>query len=502
MQAFLEKPLKAWDEEMKQLKQEIGLNPEDLWGVLQGQVAVVISEVGFAKGEPEFHPVVLADIGEHERRVRELIAEVEQERLKDGTVRRLEEEFRGITIVRYATAEEGAKSAEPGPNCWYIDGTTLGIAERAEDLKQVLARKGDTESPSLSDSEAYRRVRARMGENPEVVAYLGMAGIKKLMAEMQQNDMEMLLVTALSGIDNIEGIGMQATLGRGGVAVNGYVSIPNGKKEGMLKFFDAQNSTLVPPKWVPPDAADVTTMAIDFAALLAEGRRIAAKFGAEGNMDMVFEMSKGMGIDIEQDVIGSLGKEITFYSKLPEEGAPAAMFPPFVLAIEIKDKPKLERVFATLGMILQQQGLPIEEEEYMGVKLRTLNMMFFQVSMALLPDQFLIAMSHDPIKDVVTRYGKDVKGLVDGEDFVRAASRLPEGRMAIGFGRFDKAAREGVVGTMLKQSPDKVDMNLFPKPEVIQKYIDIASSAITNEDAGIFYTWILAFTQTEAAEDK
>ncbi len=232
MQVFLEKPLRAWAEMMMKMKAEDGISPEDVFKVLAGQVAVVIPEIRFGQRGIVARPVVLADVGDAEV-VQGLITQVEEVLLKDDNVRRMEEEFRGVTIVHYARAQEDEEGArEPdGPQCWYLDGKTLALAEKVDDLKAILARKGDTEAPSLANHEPYRRVRARLGERAEVVAFLNVSVLNKVMAEIQRKDAAMFRV--ISGMESVDGLGMQTSLSRDGLTMSMFISIP-GAKQGLL----------------------------------------------------------------------------------------------------------------------------------------------------------------------------------------------------------------------------------------------------------------------------
>ncbi|MCZ6787986.1 MAG: DUF3352 domain-containing protein [Planctomycetota bacterium] len=495
MQVFLEKPLQIWAAKMAKMKAEDGISPEDVFNVLTGQVAIVIPEVRFHKRGVDARPVVLADVRDAEK-VQELIKQIEEILLKDDDVRRTEEEFRGVTIVHYARAQEedeekGAKKPD-GPQCWYIDGKTLALAEKVDDLKAILARKGDMETPSLANHEPYRRVRARLGERADVVVFLNVSVLNKSLAEMPSDSVAMFRV--ISGLESVDGLGMQASLARDGLTMSMFISVP-GAKQGLLKLFDAKNSPLQPPKWVPGDVSDVTTMSIDLVELMKEARNIEKKLGKEGTIDMLLETAKGMGVDIEKEIIASLGKEMTMFSRLASEGGNASMG----FAIEVKDKPKLDGAIQKLLTVAQAWGLQTEDEDYLGVKIRTIKMGFLSIPIALLPDQFMVGSDVDLMKDVIRAYGKDVKGLIDADDYARGTAGLPEGRIMIGFTRFAKAVRATMLGVLLGAAPGVVDMSKFPKSEDIEKYLDVTTSLLINEENGIFYASRLAFKK--AAED-
>ena len=501
VQAFLEKPLKALEEELARIKKEEGISPLEILSLIDGQFCLVIPEIELRKDgeprDPDFF--ILIDVGENAGKVKELIAKIEAGALQEKNLRRVEEEFRGVKIVRYANpdAEEGGKRRGSGPPTWFLDGKTLAISENADALKKLLARRGDTESPSLANNETYRRVRARMGEAPEVFAFLNMRSINKALAELQGEEPAMF--RAILGLDTIDALAAQATLGRGGFDFTVFVAM-SGAKQGIMKIFDAKNSPLAPPKWVPADATDVMTMAIDFAELLAEARRVEQRLGQAGTIDKFFEMARGSGIDIEKDVLGALGKELTFFQTSPEKPQAAGPIPPVTIAIEVKDKPRLEAALDKV-FLMAQGMLPVEEEMYMDTKIRKLNVVMFSVGIALLQDQLLISSAPEQIKDVIRVYGKDAKGFVDSETYARGVAMLPQGRIIIGVQQFAKSLRNGIFGALLLSGGGgAVDANLFPKTEVFEKYLDVAASAMVNEEGGIYYIQRIGFKND--AEEK
>ena len=505
VQAFLAKPLKKWDAEMTKMKAEAGFTVQDLMEIIHGQVAVVIpgielEEDGDVK-DPE--PVVLIDVGRNTEKLMALIARVEKGPMAQKNLRRVEAEFRGVKVIHYVDpdAEEG-KSKNDGPRAWYLDGSTFALAGKPAHLHAILARKGDAEAPSLATSETYRKVRARMGESPDMVAYVGMKAVHKVLAEKRGEDVA--IARAVIGLDAIQGMGMHVKLGRAVLTMNMFVAM--GEKQGLMKIFDAKNSPLKPPKWVPADAADVTTMSLDMAALLAEARKVEARLGANGTIDQAIESMKGVGIDLEKDIIGALGKEITMFSKVGggNAAAPGALgLPPTGIAFALKDKARFSGAIDKLLAMIAQFRMPGQDENYMDRKIRKVSI-FGQLEIALcvLDDQFIVSTQADLIKDVVRIYGKDQKGLVDGEEFDAAMKTIPQGRMLVGFQRFAKALREGILMSLIQsEAAGDVDMNLFPKAEAFEKYLGSAASAMVSEEGGLFYTYVLGL-KAQSAETR
>jgi hypothetical protein len=515
MQAFLEKPLKRWSEWMEELKKEDGITPEEVFSVVSGQVVFAITEM--RADDPDGEDVgflALVDVSGKQEKVKELISKAEETLLKDDKFRRMDEEFQGITLVHYASAgeEEEVKNQEK-PDCWFLDGDTFAIGTALRDLKKIVALRGDSEASTLADSEIYRKVRARVGARSEAFAYLGVKELMRALAEKEggaENE-TLRMVSAILGLEVVEAVGVQASIEGGGVQMSAFIPL-SGDKEGILKFFDAANSALAPPGFVPEDVVSASTVMLDWPELIEEARRVANRIqpGAAQQVDVVLQQMKGqMGIDIEKDLFGSLGKEMTITLKQPAEAAEGVpmMGPPMprmLLAFEVKDKAKLENVVNVLLMMAQQFGVPAQDEEYLGVKIKVLQTPMVQAGLAILPDRFLFATNIEDIKDVLRRYGKEVPGLVESADFARAMSHLPESRIMVGFSREAKALKGNLMTAFFTGIPggrQTIDVDKFPKTEVLEKYIDVGSSAISNEEGGIFYTYFMAFTEKKEGEE-
>ncbi len=401
------------------------------------------------------------------------------------------------------------------PTCWCLEGNLLAAASDVETLKMHLAYREDDAAPRLADHEPYRRVLAKTGTRRDLVAYLGYPSMVKALNEDWTFDEEGARIFDAVGLASIDAIGGQLGIERDGFGIDIFVGVP-GKKTGVLKLFDAPNEGLRPPLLVDPSVDGVNTWAVDLPGLWVEFRRIANTIepGLLATVDGGLEMLKGAsGVDLQADFIGALGKEITWYSASREaagggaetgaEGAgadPEAM-PSFVLAVAITDRQKLDGALGGLLAAAQAQGMVrVEEEEYLGIKIHSAATPFgIKPCYALLPDHLLISLAADDLKAVVRRVGKEVKSLRDTEEFERCAARLPEGRIVVGFTREARAMRQSFLGGFMlgfagamRGGPMPFDMDAFPPLEVLERYLDIGSASMTNDEAGIHLRYFTA----------
>jgi hypothetical protein len=279
-----------------------------------------------------------------------------------------------------------------------------------------------------------------------------------------------------------------------------------GEKTGLMKLMDGANTALVPPKFVPEDAASAMTMAFDVQEIWAEAKRTIARVDEEMIQTLEMQlagMKEQTGLDIEADLIGSFGKSMTFYQFTPEpseedeEPGPGGMGPMgmmggrFVMALEVANAEKLNGALDTL---LNMAPKPLETEEYLGVTINSMNVMFAEIHFATAAGHLVIASSIDDLRAVIQTQGKEIKGLAGTEDFARGLTGLPESRSMVSFS--DPRRSVGMISDMMNQmgpmimmgNPEVaewIDFSLFPPAEVLEKYMDVGGMVMVTEEDGV-----------------
>ncbi|MGH7161979.1 MAG: hypothetical protein ACREID_00740, partial [Planctomycetota bacterium] len=285
MQAFLERPLDRWKQWNDEARAKAGVSWDEGIALLQGQLSVAIPRlVAERGGEPDI--VILCDLGENAAKVPELLKRVEETAGKD--LRRTEEEFRGVTLVTFL--KEGAGEPEPD-TAYFLDGATFAIANRPEPLRDVVARRGDPEAPSLGRSETFRKMRQRAGARVDAFAYADVqALIAALAGEIGMGGEKAATIIQGLGLGTVRAMSLGLELQPEGIAQSVHVLAP-GKKSGALKLVDGKNAALAPPRFVPPDAVSWGAWTCDFQGLWAEARAAAENIqpGAGAQMDMYLE---------------------------------------------------------------------------------------------------------------------------------------------------------------------------------------------------------------------
>ncbi|MFQ5844051.1 MAG: DUF3352 domain-containing protein, partial [Planctomycetota bacterium] len=428
---------------------------------------------------------------------------------------RVEEEFRGTAIVTWEGSGKENDDVVHGPISYFVSGNTFAVADGPDVLKDILTRRGEEETASLASSSLYRTLRDRVGRRSSLMGYINADEIWKLVEKMADDEQALTVLRAL-GVRGIQGLAFSMDLGDRGVSQAFYVHAP-GRKTGILKLFGGENAGLGPPAFVPPEVAQAFTLALDFQLLWAEARRVMNEIrpGSAEMMDAQLEMFKqSMGVDIQADLIGNLGKNLTFYQLPPpekaaeeegkavegEEGPGAApTVPPTpvtVFSMGVENKEKFENAVSTLLLAF---GMPMEEQEYLGVKIRVEDAGEMQPCFAVLEERFVFATHLDALRSVIRRQGKEVRGLVDTEEFARAMERVPGKRIGVSYSNPEQAMK--MMGTMFaalqQENPLGVDLSKFPSGEVFAKYLDVAGGAVVNAEDGILMTSYSGLKQPE-----
>ncbi|MCZ6786605.1 MAG: DUF3352 domain-containing protein [Planctomycetota bacterium] len=485
IQAFLEVPSKSWAKMIESSKKH-GVTLDDMADVLNGKFVFAI-----VAGD-DAPMIFLADVKGNEGKLREILR-LNRENAEENQHRVEEEDFRGISLTRISKT---VGDEEQEVLSYFHDDGLLAVADRAEDLRALIARRGEAEG-TLASKEHYREVRRRLGGRGDVFLFLDMQQVKKTLIERKTFDAKDIAIYDALGLGPVQSVAMSMALAEDGLRMQMQVS-HTGKKEGFLKLFAAENRRREAPRWVPEDAVEVGVFAFNLAELWDEIVKVADKVspGAGVMMAGALEMTKGAtGVDIKTDLLGALGDEISYYIKLPDPAEAGAMFPMgaagnvpiprMVFSFQVKDMPRFE---GALNKLLAAGG-EVEEREYLGVKMRVFQLGLPIVpAFALLPGEFIFALQVDDLKEVISRHGKDVKGLVDSDMYERVLAGLPAERAWMSFTDVAKSLSGSMFWLGLASGMGNAKL---PTEDVLKKYLDGSASVMVNEDNAIAFHWLV-----------
>lgn len=503
-QKFIEKPMAKIEEMME----SSAVKPGEIIELIQGQACLAVTGAReVAKGTHWMGGVMLLDFGENEAKFAEKFKAAEAEMFETETHRRVEEQFHDVTIVTYLPREgevvvEGAGVTE-GPACWFLSKGIWAVSSDPEVLKSLIVRRDDPEAAGLGANAEYKAVLARLEGTGDTFMFVNADSMWKLVEEnlgesgIDQSPEEFMTLMGQLGLREPRSMGISMALTAEGVDQKVYIHSPE-PRTGIMKFFDSENSALMPPRFVPPDVASVYTMSIDFQGLWAEARRIMdeIKPGMTEEMDQQFaQMKEQMGIDIQADLIGSLGKSMTVYQFEPKPADPDAPFPMpqqrAVIAIEVSNAEKMQATVDALLNMAAMFGMMPETEEYLGVKIKSINAGMVEVGIGVVADHLVIATVKDDLKQLIASLGKeDVKTLVDSEDFRAAMAGLPRMRNMVTYSdsrrAIDSVAEQMKLAAMMEpEISEWLDMSLLPT-DLLKKYFGVAGGVMVREEEGIY----------------
>ncbi|HJT78377.1 MAG TPA: hypothetical protein VJ739_14330 [Gemmataceae bacterium] len=260
-------------------------------------------------------------------------------------------------------------AAGPVPVAWWVEGKHV-ILTGGTRLPETTLRQLD-KGPRLTDNPLFRRVAGFKDFETGARAFVDVAGLAKITTA--GNPAASGLLKDL-GVDGIKGL--TAYSGFAGAAERDLVEMElTGQRKGVLAMLTGKPFTLAD---VPPLPADSTTWAMthfdaktayDEGLRAAEGvLRVVAPDQATKLQEFVKQANEGLGVDLRQDVLGSLGEQMVQYST-PSEGA---LFFGQTYLLKVKDPKKLQdsldQALKGLGKLVNV-NITVRKRAYHGAEL-------------------------------------------------------------------------------------------------------------------------------------
>lgn len=511
VKAFMEPLLAQFEGAMNEAKEKLaGASPTELLHLTKGQLAIAFTGVRSGTGGMRIGMVAVAEIGDDEEALRTWIAKMEAGLSVEENARRTEEDFRGTTIVTYLPlAKEGEEKEEVEvlPS-WCVSDGLFVVSLDPELLREMLGRRAEEGDTGLSSTEDFRRIKERCGGTGDVFLYVNMASAWQMLPMImnasgagEAADQVMKVVDAL-GLTGLRAFGAQESLTPEGLVQRGFFRMP-GARTGLLRLFSAENGPVMPPRFVSPDSTTAMTMRLDLHGFWQEVRKIADSIepGTSEQLDAgLAGLKEQLGVDIEKDLIGSLGDTMTFYTMegkpIPGIEAPVPVKTTrMVFALDVANVEKLTMALNTLLAKGKQSGMfAFEDQEYLGVPIHVMDMGMMSpggmgMGFGIVGDQLVFATDADDLKAVIRVQGQeDAATLVSSDAFSRAMTGLPRLRTMVTFTDLKKTMEEmsgslQILGMMLP-GLSGVDFSKFPT-QTLMKYFDVSGGVMVNEDDGL-----------------
>jgi len=522
-------------EATKEMTEKIGVSIGDLLQLPQGSLAVAAvakdaaREDGPATSTLPVEVVVMADVGENEKKVLDVLARATKQSEASGA-KISTESFNGLTIhitqfppreepkADADKAKEKTKPVPEAPFIWTNSGSMFFVATDLGVIKDLVAHR-DGRDNSLGATEAYSKTQAKTDSSKsQLVWYLDVNKLVKILikantkeAEAQQAE---VMVQEL-GVYGLKSVGGCLTLGAGSYdsLTKTFVHAPR-PVQGLLKVFSLPPITLRPESWVPATVASYQTMSFDLDNAFTALNELANKF-QPGMINLVEQQlvgpNGGQPLSFQNDVFGPLGDRVTIISdfKKPIKEDSQRM----LVAVSLEDTKAFQN---TLSKLLELSGAAPQKREFQGTTIYDFDVSLPNqaagaaqglngpISIAIAKDTLFLT-TNTTLLEQVLRPGNPT--LADSASFQSVAKEYPEKASALSYvrpdesarlsydlvksGKFEKAIQQATAGRAGRDIPDLgklIPGEKLPDFSVFAKYLSLGGGFSTMDEDGFIMT--------------
>jgi hypothetical protein len=305
-----------WDE---RCKAECGYTVGELIAMAKGEALLALTSADFPVGEaepdPADIPLILAiEIGDNAAKIAKIIAANDE---KEHTTARTED-FAGVTIHIYVKSEEKGDREE---FTWAMaDGVWLLSPSKTTLQKSIDALKKGRTASALSDSERFLQIRKQCGDanftflvNVQALYPVIKKTVEARAATTGAQPMGMPpgVILAALGLDAIKDFYVGVNIGGDATVLNGGLTYS--EQRGILKLLAYHDGPAAQPDFVSAKWITVTSARYSlFDAYTAIRELLDTVSPAIGGMvqGQIKALNKQLGVDLERDLLGSLGDEV------------------------------------------------------------------------------------------------------------------------------------------------------------------------------------------------
>ena len=526
---------KSFEELARQMEEEIGLSPAELFAIPQGEIALAVVPLP----EDKIGGVLFLDFGDRKDAVEKLLDKA-AEALDRQHARRTEDEIDETRIVTYqidddADAADGEDSDDL-PSWlrsfgYFLKDSFLVLGTDAAALKEVLSRWDGKHEHTLSENEVFRYVidRCREGDAPPQMAWFvdpiamlrGFAlGRGKVRAEAlgprAPGIDQMLAVLRNLGIDKFRGVGGTFDMARGEYDMVSRTLVylePPAKGILELAHFDLTHQS--PPKWLSSEWTGYTSVnwslaraysTIEAAVDLIQGPGFVARM-----VDILAENEAFGKIHLKNDLFDQLPGPIHIAED--DSAGPQERGGGTLVAFALRDPGAFRTTLAKLAQLGRGVG-KINEREFQGETIYDIEVPQAPAQVyvdddeteadadAAAPRHLGVAVAENHLMfatDVrmLERVLRGVQGretLADSASYGRVAKRFPPQTASISYSRQDSQFR--MLYELLKSGQSglvfedlgKLDFSRLPPFDALKKYMPESGSFMEPDARGLRIT--------------
>jgi hypothetical protein len=512
VQQFLEKPIGKFKELLEDAEQKTGLKFDDICSAFKGQMCCALTRLGPGEVDPEIALLVLADVTDAAaagRLMDWVVGELEKDPPTDATVEKIERDgWRGVSI--------GDKNNASEPDATIALSDTLALiavhTKGDPSVEAVLAGTPLEREHSLAGSEDFGHVLGKLDAKRAYTIYCAadrlMNAVLAIAREENPEETAMAVkVLAALGLDKIISVGAGLAITPPGLTSKLYVRVPP-PRTGLFSIFPTTPLEEATKRAASTDAHSFAACRFDVKALMTVVKEIVAIAGQTQNMEQgLAGIGAMVGIDIEKDVIDSMGDQVIFavYPAEPSTNPMATPYKGMALALELTDAPKMQGIMETLlgmaDMMLKAQGTPgIQKEDHEGVAIKSSDVQGIIAPCIAVTDTHLVIAGGVPAaKTLIDNIaGRNAAPLIDTAEFKDLAAHvggidsseiiysdprnsLPQGMMNI------EPMLAMMPGDRARELEEWVDLEKLPPAEALAKYLFAQIDALHVDDEGLAF---------------
>jgi len=387
----------AEDGPFASLQRETGMEPEAFFDLFTGEAIVAIRDIApYLRNEEEENPQILlaVECGTAVSTLLELFEKAGGSAADEGE-REVTEEFQGETLhVTLKLSEDGSTPPTESEAWALVDGIFMLGQPKSVLQETIVAIKRGGVSEPLADHPSFASL-YRKSPDTHAVFHLGLDGLVSGIGGMIESTAGMtgpdgspvgpaaaiaglgLSPQALFqklGLDSLQSLDLSVAFRERGTVLEGDLSWS--EQRGLLRIASlgeppAPRLPFIPESWVLA-GVDNFSVRDAYAAFMATLADVNPELEAQAR-GQVKQTGAQLGIDLERDLIGSLGDVMVAGYALPagpvEAGRPLDQFVAIALSNPDAARGVVDAVFGRLPF-----GKMLETREYLGETIRTLSL--------------------------------------------------------------------------------------------------------------------------------
>ncbi len=268
----------------------------------------------------------------------------------------------------------------------------LVIGEDEKTIEKLLARlAGGLVSP-LAEKATYQRAHQALFRESLAYGWLNFKPIFQKIIESAAAEkpepvagmpsMKVDKILPVLGFSSLDSLAASLSSNPEGSALNFFVGVPEGQREGLFKIFNLEKKDASPPPFVPADVLKFQRTRVDAAKAWITIEDMLGKIepSLSGLVQLMLSSAgkdKDPNFDLKKNLISNLGDDIIQYERASKSVKPTEVqTPPSLLLVGSPNPSQLLDAVRLLSSLLPPplSSAPIKEREFLGKKIYSLSM--------------------------------------------------------------------------------------------------------------------------------